>query len=194
MLSVGHLLGKEGVSLVDSHAQEVVALQNTLDFVDAQINQHTSNLGGFVTLKMMHKVVNCGSDLLLVVWVLVGNSLDDLEGLLEVGLLNAGWLLVSWLHHWGTHLLRSSDLLHRLSHVLTHRHVWLHVLSHWHVLLRSALRAIVLALVVVWFLTTIEVARALLSLVLTITTLRALSLCAGCTSLLGQQMLWKLLK
>ena len=182
-MSVGHLLGKEGVSLVDSHAQEVVALQNTLDFVDAQINQHTSNLGGFVTLKMLHEVVNCGSNLLLVVWVLVGNSLDDLIGLQEVGLLNAGWLLlVSWLHHWGTH--RSSDLLHRLSHVLTHWHVWLHVLSHWHVILRSALRAIVLTWVVVWLLTTVEVARALLRLVLTVTTLGALSLCAGCTSLL----------
>ena len=131
---------------------------------------------------------------MLVVWVLVGNSLDDLEGLLEVGLLNAGWLLVSWLHHWGTtHLLRSSDLLHRLSHVLTHWHVWLHVLSHWHVLLRSALRAIVLALVVVWLLTTVEVARALLSLVLAVTTLGALSLCAGSTSLLGKQM-WLVLK
>ena len=191
-MSVGHLLGKEGVSLVDSHAQEVVAFQNTLDFVDAQINQHTSNLGGFVTLKMMHEVVNCGSDLLLVVWVLVGNSLDDLEGLLEVGLLNGGGLLllISLLHHW---LLRSSDLLHRLSHVLTHWHVWLHVLSHWHVLLRSALRAIVLALVVAWLLTTVEVARALLSLVLTVTTLGALSLRAGSTSLMGLKMLGELM-
>ena len=84
--------------------------------------------------------------------------------------------------------------MQRLSHVLTHWHIWLHLLAHWHVLLGSVLSAIVLALVVVWLLTTVKVSRALLNLVLTETTLGALVLWAGSTYLLGQKLLWEMLR
>ena len=55
LLSVGHLLGEEGVGLVDSHVQEVVALQNTLDFIDAQINPIAVILEAFPPLRCCTK-------------------------------------------------------------------------------------------------------------------------------------------
>ena len=118
----------------------------------------------------------------------------DWEGLLQVYLLNTRILFVIWLQYWSNHLLRSCHLLQRLSHVLTHWHIWFHLLAHWHVLLGSDLSAIVFALVVVWLLTTVEVFRALLSLALTETTLGALVLWAGSTYLLVHEMGWDLLK
>ena len=46
---------------------------------------------------MLYGFVDCSSDLLLIVWVLIGNSIDDLKGLIEVlDFMHAGWHLLSW--------------------------------------------------------------------------------------------------
>ena len=168
LLSGGQLLlGEEGVSLVNSHAEEIVALQNHLDFVDAEIDKHTSNLWSLVTLQMLDKVVDCGTHLLLVVWVLGSHSLDDRDCLLKEGLLDTGWLSLgeTWLStsHWlSSHLTHwlSGHLTHWLSSHLTH---WFALLSHWHVLgsALGAASAISGCLVVAWLL--VEVSLSLLS-------------------------------
>jgi len=142
---------------------------------------------------MLHKVVNCGSDLLLVIWVLGGDSLEDWEGLREISLLDAGWLirlLHRLLHYWGTHLLWNSHLLNWLSDVLTH----LPVLAHWIVLLWSSLRATcAVSVLVIILLLTLEVGVALLALNL-IVTLHGQRLWSGSTSLLAPKMGWELLQ
>ena len=109
-----HQQGEEGVALIDFLAKDIVALQNFLDFLQAKFNQHRCNLRSLVTLKLLYEVVNCGSDLLFVHWVIFGYALDDLFSLLEVSLSNTV-----------IHLLGGFHLLHGLFHVLTHRHVLL---------------------------------------------------------------------
>lgn len=63
--------------MVYSHAQEVVALKDQLDLLDVEVNQHASNLWSFITLKLIYEVVDCGTNLLLVVWVFCGDTLED---------------------------------------------------------------------------------------------------------------------
>jgi|688.fasta_scaffold175399_1 hypothetical protein len=145
---------------------------------------------------MLHKVVNCGSDLLLVIWILCGDSLEDWEGLREISLLDAGWLLIRLLHrllhYWATHLLWTSNLLNWLSNVWTH----LPVLAYLIVLLWSSLKATVVASVLVIKLRlTLIVVLALLALDLIVTTLDGQRLWSGSTSLLlAPKMGWKLLQ
>jgi hypothetical protein len=163
---VSTILAEKGVGLVDSLDEEVVVLEDHLDLVDLQVDEHTGDLGGLVTLEGNNKLVDNGTDLVAVVWVLCGNTwedwesggqvlvLDTLLALLASELLTTHWLaghnlllsahwLLVW--HWHVHLLAHWSLHH-----VAVRHATLAVLAlhATHMLLSLTLHAATIALLV----------------------------------------------
>jgi len=112
-----------------------------LHLFNGQVDQHTSNLGGFVfTSDLLNELVDDFSDLILIVRVLGVAGGENLEGFAEILLLDSVHLISSHhlrvllllLHHHGVHL--RGSLLRGLAHSHTGHHVGRHLAWHltWH--------------------------------------------------------------
>jgi len=117
---------KQLFSFGDALYQQVVVLHVRVDLVDWKVDQHTGDLGRLVAGKTLHKGVNDGAHVLLVVGVLLNNRVQDWHGLREVICVNAalgshGHRHASTHGHW--HRQASSDwhwYWHAHSHVVRH--------------------------------------------------------------------------
>lgn len=133
--------------LSNTGLEQIVVLQNQLNVVDWQVNEHTGDLGCFLTDQLGNEFVEHGSNLVLVVRVIWDDSRkDDVSGhhvLLVDGqcLLGNGLLLNLVIHLLHLHVL----LLSRLS--LHHHVLWLHSAHLLWLLLEHTVRSLVLPLV-----------------------------------------------
>ena len=64
---------KQLLSFGDALDQQVVILHVWVDLVDGEVDQHTCDLRGLVTGKTLNEGVNDGTNVLLVVGVLLNN-------------------------------------------------------------------------------------------------------------------------
>jgi len=117
VLGLVHLRSDQLVSLLDSHAEVFVVLQNVVDFWDVQVDEHASDFRGLAALQRVDEAEDGSANLLLVVGVLLDNTLDKRSAAHEISLLHARGLL---------------RLLHRLLEAWHAAHLVWHLL--WHLL------------------------------------------------------------
>jgi len=125
------LLGSNKLAgLLDSHAEVLVVLQDVVQLWDLQIDQHTSDLWCLVTLQLRDEFENCGTNLVLVVWVFFDDGLHHRNAALQVSVFDRqDWLLLLLLREAWHHVLLNRHLLNRL-HLSLHIHVILRDLAH----------------------------------------------------------------
>ena len=76
--SLTWLLSEELIGLADTSLEEVIVLHDKLDVSNREIDQHTSDLWSLWSNKLIHKLVENSSYLILVVRVLGDDSREDL--------------------------------------------------------------------------------------------------------------------
>jgi len=171
------LLVEELAGLLNASVKQRPVLHNELDVLDGQVNEHTSDLGGFGADDLLDVLVEDRANLVLVVGVLGHDGVDDGVACHQVALVDVHLLhlllllLLLLLHH---HLL----LLLRLGHMLLGS--WVRTAcSHLHLSL-SATRHLTGMHAVASHLATLVVAAVVgTHLALGVTTLRVATLATG---------------
>ena len=80
--------------MLDSHAEVIVVLQDVVQLLNLQIDQHTSDLWCVVTLQLRDEFENCGTNPVLVVWVFFDDGLHQRNAALQVNVFHRkNWLL-----------------------------------------------------------------------------------------------------
>lgn len=114
------LLLNQLAGLFNSHAEVFVVLQDNLDLLDVQVNEHTGDLGGFVILELLDEIENGGTNLVLVVWVISLDGLDERAASHQIGFLDRNLLNRLLLGGEASYVvLLNRHLLHRL-HLTLH--------------------------------------------------------------------------
>ena len=100
--SLTWLLSEELIGLADTSLEEVIVLHDKLDVSNREIDQHTSDLWSLWSNKLIHKLVENSSYLILVVRVLCDDSRENLVAGHDESLVHGQLLLwdrVSCLFH-----------------------------------------------------------------------------------------------